>query len=743
MITRNGNHPSVVIWSLGNEAGPGENFVAAAAAIRARDLTRPIHYERDWSMCDMEGCQYPAVPWCWSKARDKNAKKPFYISEYAHNMVNAMGNLKDYQDAIESSDVILGATIWDWVDQGLYKINADGKRIIAFGGDFGDQPNDGQFVMNGCVLSDRAVEPGYWEIRHVYQNWAAEATNEFRGVVIRNKNYFTCGKGIVCEWYGLRNGETFATGTYDVSTIPPQGSRCFDIAQIVRHTQRERGGFVSLRLKFFKDGEQIADEQLDLPFEAKPLVAKADEVEVTETEKTYEFEAGGLKIAFCRKTGLPHSIKKTGWFWDTELLRSRFRLNAFRAPSSNEVWLGNKWAEAGFMDLEGEMVELSPVERAVDGSVSFTTLTAWKGASACSIEGFGGTEARLVERQLNLKPVVFHVAAKWTVFGDGTVACQSKIRPLGPKTELARIGYSFILDEEDAAVEWFGRGPWENYADRKSGAFIGRWSDTANNFYVPYARNENCGNREDTLGVKVGGLSIRTLGAPFAFEVNPYTSEELIEFVHPPELPAPDKTHVGIYAATRGLGGASCGPAPIERDILRTDRDYDLSFTLELGGDCLLARTMPEAVLPELPERAGAAGARIFTCSSREPGEGDPEHLIDGDLGTIWHTQYGTTMGNFPHSVAVELAQVTDLKGIRCYGRGHGGVNGRVKDCFVETSLDGKEWTEQARTTLQNSEQGQEILFAAPVKAKFYRFTALNNHYGNDFASMAEIEIIK
>ena len=140
MVERNKNHPSVVIWSYGNEAGPGENFAACEKAIKARDTTRPTHYERDWSVADMDGCQYPGVAWCWAKAADKTSKKPFYISEYAHNMANAMGNLKDYQDAIESSDVILGATIWDWVDQGLYKNveckmengECEERRILAF-----------------------------------------------------------------------------------------------------------------------------------------------------------------------------------------------------------------------------------------------------------------------------------------------------------------------------------------------------------------------------------------------------------------------------------------------------------------------------------------------------------------------------------------------------------------------------------------------------------------------------------
>ena len=189
MVRRNRNHPCVTMWSLGNEAGPGENFAAAAAAIREIDTSRPLQYERDNSVVDMDSNQYPGVDWVQWKSNDHKAKKPFYISEYAHNMCNAMGNLKDYQDAIESSDVILGAAIWDWVDQGLYKKNKDGKMILAYGGDFGDKPNDGQFVMNGVILSDRRPEPGYYEVKHVFQPFDIKFSEDGKKVTVKNLNF--------------------------------------------------------------------------------------------------------------------------------------------------------------------------------------------------------------------------------------------------------------------------------------------------------------------------------------------------------------------------------------------------------------------------------------------------------------------------------------------------------------------------------------------------------------------------
>ena len=745
MVERNKNHPSVVIWSYGNEAGPGENFAACRDAIKARDTTRPTHYERDWSVADMDGCQYPGVAWCWSKAANAKSEKPFYISEYAHNMANAMGNLKDYQDAIESSDVILGATIWDWVDQGLYKKvecrmengKCEERTILAYGGDFGDKPNDGLFVMNGCILSDRTPEPGYWEIKHVYQNWTVKATNNFQRVVVKNKNYFVDSEGVSLVWTVLRDGVKCAKGGYVLHGLQPQQEAVYDMPAEAFSAQKG-DATVSVRFEFFKDGALIANDQVEVleSRDPRPLgfadgswykfgLDKPGQVQTESDDETLRFKAGDLSIAFSKKTGMPCSITRPGLFWGrTELLKTPVTLDAYRAPSSNENGVSARAKQQGLENLVGELKELSSVSES-EGGVTFTTLVEWKGARKTP------------------KPVTFAVASRWTVYGNGTVSCESNIRPLGPKFDLLRLGYSCVLAETDPSVAWFGCGPFENYADRRSGAFLGRWKADAKDFFFPYARPEDCGNCEGTRAVKVGDLTVRTLGVPFAFSVNPYTPAELESVRHPTELPESTGTYFGVYAATRGLGGASCGPGPIERDIVRTDKDYELSFTLALDGE-LTAQTPVSGALafPALPERTLAGGAKILSCSSREPGEGEPEHLLDGDLNTIWHTQYGTTMGNFPHSVAVELPQETVLKGLTCYGRNNG-VNGRIKDCLVETSLDGKSWTEQARMRLENTANAQDVLFFKPAKARYYRFTALNNHAGNDFASLAEIEIIK
>lgn len=585
-VERNKNHPAVIIWSMGNEAGPGENFAAAYAAIKKRDTTRPVHYERDWSCADLESCMYPSVDWVLKKAADAGAAKPFYICEYAHNMGNAMGNLKDYQDAIESSDVIMGATIWDWVDQGLY-LDKDGKRIIAFGGDFGDYPNDGQFVMNGCVLSDRTREPGYYEIRHVFQNWAAFATNDPSKIALKNKNYFVDDRGVAYVWTAFRDGRKEAEGSLTLDgPLGPGETKITDVPPEVIELL-EKPGEVSLRVRFVKDLVCLAEDQIDYPArkaEGLPKLpnSETNKLDFTFSPEEYIFTRPGVRYAFSMRTGALSSIR-TGEKLDKEWLKAPMTLDVFRAPSSNEEGLGRELAKLGLIEPKPEVRSISMPSCEEDG-FSFKSVVRWRGGSSWELNNYGGVKAELVYCGEALNDIAFEVTTKWTIREDGKLVCESEIKPSGTKIELARIGYHFVLDTEGPEVEYFGAGPYENYRDRKSGAFLGRYCLKAKDFYFPYARNQESGNREDvreiTFKTESGVLYFASLGKPFAICVNPYSPLELIEYTHPPELPPSGKTEFGIYAETRGLGGESCGPPPMQRDIIDTARSYSLSFTI-------------------------------------------------------------------------------------------------------------------------------------------------------------------
>ena len=755
MVRRNRNHPCVTMWSLGNEAGPGENFAAAAKAIREIDTSRPLQYERDNSVVDMDSNQYPGVDWVQWKSNDHKAKKPFYISEYAHNMCNAMGNLKDYQDAIESSDVILGAAIWDWVDQGLYKGvkckvesgKFEDRMILAYGGDFGDKPNDGQFVMNGVILSDRRLEPGYFEVKHVFQPFDIKFSEDGKKVTVKNLNYFKQASGYTLS-VAVLGAERPSKASHSLD-IAPRGSATFDVAGV-------KPGAVCVRCAIvldeddglLKKGHVVANGQFDIKgiFDAENRIVVKSEGNVDDVSDAVSigFKAGATEVRFNRESGALVSYKKDG----QEFLLAPMTVDAFRAPSSNEVGLGDRWAMAGLRDLVQKATSISEVTTNPDGSKSFTVVADVRGKRKEHLVGFGGRTGKQAEfapaGEVLPSDPHFSVAQKWTVFGNGNVACQSEIRSRGRVMELARIGYRLTLDKGLDMASWFGAGPFENYPDRVSGAFTGWWRRDVAGMVERYAKPQDMGMRCGTAWVALAGVGkmfmAMSLGEPFSFSAIPYSPAELALAMHPEELPEIAKTELGIFAAVRGLGGASCGPGPLGKDIVRNNKTFVLDFIIGTPSDIDRLPYLPHPELPPDVRTGEDIVPTVVACSSAEPGEGDAEHLVDGDLSTIWHSQYGVTLTKYPHSVTVDMGRDLTAKGVSIWQR-QNGPNGNVKNFKFEVSEDGKTWREVIASQLKQGAAEQKFAFAAPEKLHYWRFTGLNEHGGREFASLAEIRV--
>lgn len=753
MVETNKNHPSVVIWSLGNEAGPGRNFAIAERTIKARDFTRPTHYERNNAIVDMGSNQYPSVGWVEWKAQQTRDVKPFYISEYAHNMMNALGNFIDYQRAIESSDVILGGAIWDWVDQALwYDSPKSGKRILAYGGDWGDWPNSGQFVCNGTLLPGHRPEPGYHEVAYVYQN--IETTLEGAQLTIRNKNYFRTLDYVEARWTLYKNGEpTDQTGTLDLTGIAPQTAKTLRLPVRVPRTLDGYDLRVDYRLRRAEGplaaGALVATETLalqapaPLPIEAQGTLSAdiAEDGSATVTGRNFSVVIG------------PDGLLRQYTLAGKPLLRAPMKVDAFRCPSSNEVGKGGEWAMQGLRDLVPVEGGLTQVRNAEDGSILVDASVTVRGSALERLRDFdnGATDRTFFEKLA--QPVTernthFVVNAQWRVYPDGTVTLQSVLLPRGRAIELGRLGYNLCLNGVDRTVTYYGRGPWENYPDRKAGAPIAKYTRAVKDMVEGYPRPNDMGNREDVYALSVvdpqgSGLVVSALnGDRFAFSALPYTATELAETRHVAELPESDKTVLTLLAVNRGLGGASCGPGPLDRDIPRANKPYHLNLAFRPAGAPLLpvreAKVALDETMPPPPETFTA-----IACTSQEPGS-EGAKVCDGDLGTFWHSQYGVTLGKYPHSVTLDLNKPRDLKGIVAYARQDGGVNGRIKDCRVEVSADNKTWTVAAEATLKDSADPQEIRFAAPAKGvRYLRFTGLSEQRGQEFASLAELSIIE
>ena len=295
MVHANVNNPSIVIWSLGNEAGPGKNFVAAYDALKKFDTSRPVQYERNNDIVDMGSNQYPSIGWVRGAVQGKyDIKYPFHISEYAHSMGNACGNLIDYWEAMESTNFFCGGAIWDWVDQSMYNYDPKtGTRYLAYGGDFGDTPNDGQFVMNGIVFGDLEPKPQYYEVRKVYQNIGVKAVDVEKGVFeIFNKYYFkNLADDYYLMWSVYEDGKAIqATLKKDINLAP---------------RQRMQISLPYNRAAFKKDAEYFVKVQFILkdkmPWADKDFVMAEEQVLVKEaTDRPLISEVAACR--YCRKS---------------------------------------------------------------------------------------------------------------------------------------------------------------------------------------------------------------------------------------------------------------------------------------------------------------------------------------------------------------------------------------------------------------------------------------------------------
>lgn len=596
MVERDKNHPSVVLWSLGNEAGPGDNFRAAAEAVKARDTSRPTHYERNNALVDIDSNQYPSVGWTRLKAEKKDNTRPFYISEIAHIMNNGMGNLADYWAEIEKSDNILGAAIWEWCDQGLYKKTPDGRTFVAYGGDFGDAPNDGQFIVKGVVFADRTPKPCFAEVKHVYRDIVASATpgQLARGEIeVRNKFHFKDLSGYSLAWSVTEDGEPVASGETPCPPVPPRGMRTVRLPR--NFDTFKPGADYRLNLSFRTGapdpvlgpaGYEVASEQFALAAlgAAKPpLAAPGNRPELSEDGDTAVVSGPGFRVTFDKGTGEIAALEYAGK--PVFAAGQGPRLNLFRAPVNNDARVMQPWFAFGLRRLAARAVAFS-TDTSSPGVVRLHTVADYAGTVAERVDGYP-TNHSAVTRAGDLPPgaPTFRVVNAWTVAADGSVARQSTVTAHGEHLVLPKVGFTMTLPGDFSLVEYYGRGPQENYPDRKSGAHFVRHAQRVKDFFVPYAKPQDTGNREEVAWIALrdasGEGALFTAPGKMSATVSPYTADELALAAHPTDLPAnPDRVRLDLDAAVLGLGGASCGPGPLERDVIHSETPRSVGFIL-------------------------------------------------------------------------------------------------------------------------------------------------------------------
>lgn len=751
------NSPSIVIWSLGNEAGPGQNFVTAYNHLKTLDTSRPVQYERNNDIVDMGSNQYPSVAWVKGAATGKyDIKYPFHISEYAHSMGNAVGNLADYWEAIESSNYICGGAIWDWVDQALTNYTPDGKPYAAYGGDFGDFPNDGQFVMNGIIFANRSPKPQYYEVQKVYQNIKVKKLS-FDTFQITNKSYFEPMEGYEGVWKLYRNGELVEERSFDVSPLKPQKKGIVTIAPKRMDSKSEYIVVIEFRQAadrpWAKQGFVQAREQFIIQEAGqKPAIATVAEGSALELSPDQKMIVGkDFSVMFDFDKGTIETLRYGN---NTIIENSGLALNAFRAFTNNDRWAYQQWFAKGLHNLQHKALAKS-VKANADGSYSYSFTVQSQAPNGAKIEG-GTASGRnkiveLTDRAFTDEDFRFVTNQVFTVYPDGSIEVQASIASNDDFVNLPQLGYLVTMPKTYFRFTYYGRGKQDNYPDRKSGAFLGIYESDVLKEVVNFPKPQDMGHHQDSRWAAL--TNMRGAGAifvgtqPMDVAALPYTAQEMTLAGHPFELPNPSASYLQLNIATTGVGGNSCGPTPLQRDrVMATQHRF--GFIIR-PAQAKLAEAANVSASTEAP--AFVAGLinrstipmKVIFASSEEVGAGNASHLVDGNPNTIWHSAYSVTVAKHPHWVDFDLSKEVSFKGISYLPRTDEAGNGDVKDFSISVSDDAKTWKEVHKGSFSyNRGTVQQVLFKSPVKARYVRFTALSEQYGQDFASGAEFGLI-
>lgn len=581
------NNPSIVIWSLGNEAGPGHNFVVAYDSLKAYDASRPVQYERNNDIVDMGSNQYPSIAWTRDAVKGRmGIKYPFHISEYAHSMGNAVGNLVDYWEAMESTNFFMGGAIWDWIDQSMYNYTKEGKRYLAYGGDFGDTPNDGQFVMNGIIFGDEQPKPQYYEVKKVYQyigtSWKDAKTATLD---VFNKNYYTDDlSGYAMSYVLTADGVAVKKGELELGSVPARTHKAITITGLNEGLDPNKEYLLHIvyRLKgdmpWAKAGYIQAEEQLPVQVAAaRPAIAAAGKVNMSAVKDNKIVLSGkAFTTTFDLTKGTIYNLQYDGKTIIPDGCGPE--LNAFRAWVNNDNWAYEGWYANGLNNLQHKCTSYTTHANA-NGSVSVVCNVESQAPYSYRLEGGNANWKKLIENKekpFGKDDFRFTTQVVYTIFPDGSIESESAITSNKPNLTLAKLGYTVRLPKALRLLNYYGRGTVDNYPDRKTGQMIGIYEQQdVEDEFVAFPKPQDTGNHQDTrwLSLAGNGGQDALYGALFvakdkmSFSALPWSDNTIAMANHPHELPQSDYTYLHLDMAITGLGGNSCGQGgPLQRD---------------------------------------------------------------------------------------------------------------------------------------------------------------------------------
>ena len=587
------NHPSIIVWSLGNEAGYGPNFEKAYDWIKAYDNTRPVQYEQagHWGKTDIFCPMYMGYEDCEKYSKTDNPR-PLIQCEYAHAMGNSMGGFKEYWDVIRKNAKYQGGYIWDFVDQGLRdKSRITGKEIFTFGGDYGRYPaSDHNFNCNGIIAPDRRLNPHAYEVRYYYQNiWVTDKGLKEGKFEVYNENFFKTLDDVEMEWFvggasgghhhdnqGRPEGMTFGHGgTIDINGIAPQQRKTITdealkntITRVLGH-HSDQEIFVIFQFKskngapLIDKGQVLARQQFVLnPYQFPEIKAETAQVAKEEVESYVKFDAAGTTLTIGKRTGWIDYLDVDGepMLVDRQSIMPEF----WRAPTDNDYG-------AGFQRRLG--VWRNPQMRLKECKVDDNSVTA----------------------QFDMPDVKATLTMTYTLTAVGEVVVRQQLTAAKEAkiSQLPRYGMQLQMPKQYDEVTYYGRGPVENYSDRNSSEFIGIYNNKVADEYYPYVRPQESGNHTDVRWFRLQDKQGRGLefysNAPMEASALNFLTEDLDDGLskdkkidrHSGDLVERPLTQVHIQQRQMGLGCVNSWGAWPRQEYMLPYQNYDFTFVIK------------------------------------------------------------------------------------------------------------------------------------------------------------------
>ena len=613
MVKEHRNHPSIIMWSLGNESSVGQNFVKMAEAIRALDRSRLIHYESDAKadIADVYSTMYTRLDGMVRIAEGNDAHgKPHILCEYGHSMGNGPGNLREYQDLFEKYPRLQGGFIWEWYDHGLKEVGKEGQTIYCYGGDYGDKPNNGNFCIDGLLRPDKVMSSGLLNYKQVIAPLVLEMFNAAEGeFALRSKRYFRDSSDTVLE-YRIWSGErTLLSGILTELVVDAQSSTSFQISEIPELLKQQENKsfekdaiYIDFRIlyreenAFAKKGEELSARQfvlreegycspktglgMETSEEKKSFPASGEEqvdsteipssgekhselaeIHVEESNTTLSFRNNHFAIRFDKVSGKLEKLSYSG----EDYITSGPVLNMLRANIDNDMYKVKDWNEKYFIYKQQEQLE----------GISYQE------------EPFGYSV--LVNTHFSALSMAFGFKGEYSykIYRDGTVELELSMKgfrysSFAPEF-IPRIGVELSVPGKLSEVSWYGLGPEENYPDVQEHTRIGIFKKQIEEMHENYVMPQENGHREGTqwitLGNSEGSLQIVSSN-PIGFDAHHYTIEALEEAKHLGEIRKSEDIILHLDAKHSGVGSNSCGEEQIYRNKTRFN-DYRLQLLFQ------------------------------------------------------------------------------------------------------------------------------------------------------------------